>query len=1084
MFPCGASSYGVLLSLLLALLSWVPAQAQLQNGRIQGQVLAAETGLPVGGATVVLSGPAMQRDQIEVADVSGHYLITNIPPGDDYQLRFFYNDVAIEQPQIHVVHGKTLTVSVKLPRQPAAKPYVVQERAPNVDTASSVLRTEIGDEELRNLPLRSRTFESVLGLAPGAVGIAPALAQGGDAGITFGGSTGAENSYLVDGLNTTDPSLGLVGTPVHPYFIKELNILAGGYQAEYGRSTGGLASIVTKSGSNTFHGGVFFSWVPLQLDPEAIERYGEAITRKRRENLDLDFGFDLGGPIIHDRLWFYIGVAPTFTEFPTERGIRVQTPDPQNPGHALPDPNFRCPQYLSWDGLCDGPRQLALRSSEIRSTRVTEYQRRYNVIAKLQLNLAQGHDLSLGYLGVPETFDGYRRIRADYLGSQFSSLRQVHDVTARYSGNLLNGHLQIELTYGYHRQTFDEQPTRPDKPAIWYRASPGDAWSLADFEDVPECRRTESGFNPCPITSYTRNGYSGYSQQTVDRHAALAAATVFFNLFGRHALKVGFDFEGNLSDTFNAWTGRDHDPADPLAGHRLYQTDAEGRGLKWQNQVAQQDPNGGLPIQLDGFRAQTASHNYALYIRDSYSVSFAPGLVLNLGLRWEAQELFGADGSKRLAIYDNMAPRLGLVYDFTRRGRSRLYFNYGRYYESVPLAVTQRRFVNAGSLSSEYADDCLRVAMQPGGRPLPVPEADASHPCNFPAGMFSSSSYTLVAPRIQGQFINEIVLGAEYEVGLGIVLGVSYVHRDLGNIIEDMSIDAGQSYIIGNPGALPEAGALVLLQAEAERLSMLLQQGPASPELKIQAQRATGLLHSYQYAGTIFPRAQRDYNALTVTASKRLSTRFSLLGSYTFSRTIGNYPGLFTAANNNLDPNISTQYDFIDLLANRKGPLQTDRPHNFKLAGTYRQPILATPQHSTLTGGLTFTVYSGSPIEVLGYHPAYAELEVFILPRGSGGRLPAVTQLDLHLGYEKKLSGTAQLSLSLDVINVLNLRQVISVDPEYTGSPVAAILNGTPEDLRHLRALDGGSVVINSNYGHPTNWQAPLFLRVGARLSF
>jgi hypothetical protein len=121
---------------------------------------------------------------------------------------------------------------------------------------------------------------------------------------------------------------------------------------------------------------------------------------------------------------------------------------------------------------------------------------------------------------------------------------------------------------------------------------------------------------------------------------------------------------------------------------------------------------------------------------------------------------------------------------------------------------------------------------------------------------------------------------------------------------------------------------------------------------------------------------------------------------------------------------------------------------------------------------------------VLGYHPAYAEFEVFILPRGSGGRLPPVTQFDLRLAYEQAVTGTTRLLVYLDLVNMFNQRQVISVDDEYTGSTVGVLLNGKPEDLRHLRTLDGGPVVANSNYGQPNGWQAPLFLRFGGRLSF
>ena len=75
------------------------------------------------------------------------------------------------------------------------------------------------------------------------------------------------------------------------------------------------------------------------------------------------------------------------------------------------DPDFNCPSYLAYDGYCDGPRALALKTEEIRSSQVNEYQRRYNWIGKLQFNLSPDHNIQLGYIGAPETYDGYASLR-------------------------------------------------------------------------------------------------------------------------------------------------------------------------------------------------------------------------------------------------------------------------------------------------------------------------------------------------------------------------------------------------------------------------------------------------------------------------------------------------------------------------------------------------------------------------------------------------------------------------------------------------------------------------------------------------
>src|SRR6185436_433364 len=114
-----------------------------------------------------------------------------------------------------------------------------------------------------------------------------------------------------NGLNTTNPGTGLLGTPLSLEFIDETEIITGGYNAEYGRATGGIVSVHTKKGSNEFHGGAWGYYRPLQLEPPRISRPGEAIARVQRgletqgtlvDFLhDYDMGVKIGGPIIKDR---------------------------------------------------------------------------------------------------------------------------------------------------------------------------------------------------------------------------------------------------------------------------------------------------------------------------------------------------------------------------------------------------------------------------------------------------------------------------------------------------------------------------------------------------------------------------------------------------------------------------------------------------------------------------------------------------------------------------------------------------------------------------------------------------------------
>ena len=1095
-----------LLVILSGLALCLPASAWAQStfAQIQGTVTAQETGKGLESVTVVVNGPALQEYQSEVTDKAGQYLITQLPPGDDYQVSFYFG--ADDKPRlvrsgIHLSLGKSITVNAEIKlRAVSSEIKRVRERAPNIDQSSTGTGVEVTQDFFRNTPVRSRDFSGLLSLAPGAADVAPKTgAAGADVGVQISGSTGNENNYIIDGLNTSDPNRGLIGTQLSQYFLREVNILTSGYQAEFGRATGGVVSMATQSGSNEFHGSVFGSYQPPGLAPLGIARLGEALITRQRVSQLYDFGFELGGPLWRDHIWFFVGFAPTFQDNSYERKVRTQSFDPNSPSasRAALDPDFVCPSYLNSNRLCDGPRVLALQTREIDGggQELHGNNRLYNGIAKLQFNFNPDHNVTLTYIASPSTIDDYARIRGAALDSQrYQQVDQVHDGIFHYVGKVLNRKLQFDVLYGYHYQQSTQTPEDSRSPNISWLASSADPFSLADFENIPDCLRqsktvgaTQLQFNPCPITGYT-TGFGFYTVSTLQRHQLVASATYFAHftgahnpLQGIHQIKAGFEFENLSSNNFRTLTGPDLDPQDPTSGHRAYGTQPDGT-IKIANEYAAQNPDGTV-THLDGFTGVTQTRNYSVYLRDSWNVGWAKGLLLNLGVRWEGQEVYGSNGSRQIDIKDNWAPRIGIVYDFTQLtshpGRAKLFFNYGRFYQSIPLDLNDRQFTGEGNYNSDFSSTCPAAPVQPGGRPVPMPGAA----CDFlRSGGVNGGRYPVVAPGLKGQYINEIVVGVNYDVGLDIVLGASYVHRDLGNIIEDMSPDGGHFYIIANPGVAAEPELVKQLEADVARLKPLGTAPGATIEQQADYRDAVGRLSTYKLVGTVFPKARRNYDALVLSLNKRLSNRFSIISSYTYSRTIGNYPGTFSSSNAQNDPNISTQFDLTDLLANRNGPLPTDRPHNVKLSGFYVQPVAG--DRGKLTIGLTFSGNSGRPIEVLGSHPVYDRREVFILPRGSGGRTPFVTQFDLHLGYEHKLSKRVSLSVFGDAVNLFNQQAVINVDDEYTQSVVSAVANGRISDLAHLKTTGGALISYNSNYGQPTAYQAPLYFRFGGRLSF
>ncbi len=148
--------------------------------------------------------------------------------------------------------------------------------------------------------------------------------------------------------------------------------------------------------------------------------------------------------------------------------------------------------------------------------------------------------------------------------------------------------------------------------------------------------------------------------------------------------------------------------------------------------------------------------------------------------------------------------------------------------------------------------------------------------------------------------------------------------------------------------------------------------------------------------------------------NKRFAKNWLARASYTYSRLIGNYEGLYQQETNYIAPNGGNAYDFPELYVNQNGPLPNDRPHLFKLDGFYRRPI----GKGLLTFGVSFTAQSGMPRNYIGnLQPGSAYQIVMLLPRGDAGRTPTVSQFNGKIAYARPLGPKMTLEGFLDLFN-------------------------------------------------------------------
>jgi hypothetical protein len=349
------------------------------------------------------------------------------------------------------------------------------------------------------------------------------------------------------------------------------------------------------------------------------------------------------------------------------------------------------------------------------------------------------------------------------------------------------------------------------------------------------------------------------------------------------------------------------------------------------------------------------------------------------------------------------------------------------------------------------------------------------------------ASGVLVAPGIKSQYMDEAIGGFEYEVMDDLKVGVSFQNRRMGRVIEDVSTDGANTYIIANPGEW---------SAEEEKKFQERIDRTDDPLLK---GRLMGQLRLFQGI-RIFDKPRRDYNALQFTLTRRFSKKLYVQGSYTYSRVEGNYPGLISYDNGQIDPNISSQYDLIELLGNRIGPLRTDRPHYIKLDGYYTFDL---KKAGSLTTGVRFRALSGIPTNALAAHYLYGSDESFLLPRGQLGRTDFEHGLDIHVGYGRKLGKGMTLELFFDIYNSYNRQGTFSVDdtfaPQYSLSQGGAggveqnanpVSGGTYDDLIFVKVIDrqgnesAAPIGRNPNFHNTAGRYGPAYGRLGARLTF
>ena len=952
---------------MLGVASAAHAQS-VTTGAIQGRVTDKATEEPLAGVTVWAIGPTGEP-QTAITDEDGTYKITELPPGD-VLVTFYVRRRTVDadrRPRQRERRRRRCSRRIELDGQ-AATIIEIEDTPPQIDPTSTTQGITIDHNYIKNIPVPGRTFESPPGTTPGS--------QNDGVGISFSGSTSLENQYFVDGVNTTGLTLRhrrLAGPQrlhrgdrghhrrlqrrVRPRDRRHRQRRHQDRHATSSRArcsalAAGLPRRAARRRTPVNASSIDVTGEPrlrrrLRLRARRSDHQGQAVVLRR-----------LRAAVLAHRLHAHHEAPDRLPPAAADTGAAV---------------DVRCAADASQGGYADGapdidpddrllhhrrarPRdpQPATSARTTRSRRSTT--RRRPSTRRSSPDRAAGRAASPARLyGLPapgttlERPDDRRRRRSGRRSStttrprsrrasagtarRSTPTRSIRRSTDQPRQILLDGNLgtwgrgfggesahdraAAPTTRRRQRRSVSVHHELPDgRPRRTRSAAPA---RIA--RDIEERRAAQALGHPARqgASVATRSRPASTSRTTARRAARLYSGGAFLQ-----------NFVGPASVYVNRWVAaRAAGETGPALRQHVHDAGSERRPTG----TARSRSRATTSAARRALRARDVDGktiNWSAYLRDSWQIR--PNLTLNAGLRYEEQRLRyaeflreqGRSADRQAARHERddadrqlCAPRLGLLYDWTKEGRSKIYGSLGPLLRvdpdghQRPLVRRRGQFYRRRSrVRRDVRPDAIRAIGGPNGDGCLDDDAAGRG-----SEQLIGASGVLVAPGIKSQYMDEVIAGFEYEVMRRPQARRLVPEPPLGRVIEDVSTDGANTYIIANPGEWSAA--------EEQKLAGRRSIAPTTRRRK-RAPRAPA--RACSRASACFDKPRRDYNALQFTLTRRFSKRLYVQGSYTYSRTDGNYPGLISYDNGQVDPNISSQYDLIELLGEPHRPAAAGSP--------------------------------------------------------------------------------------------------------------------------------------------------------------
>ena len=1000
------------LSILLAVLCARPVLAQaIHEGKLTGHV-SGEDGSTLPGTTVEVSSPQLlggKRSTTTSAD--GAYLFLNLPAGRYEVTLSLAGFKTIVRQNIEVSADATATVDAVLPVGALTETITVTADSPLVDGKTSTIDSRIDRELIEKLPTSRDAFYDLALTAPGM--FSSSASQNPPSPTAYGSATN-ENVFLVNGVNATNPEAGTFGTLVNVNYdsVDEVRVIGLGSKAEYGSFSGATIDVVTKSGSNEFHGsGAYYSKLgsPASNQPGANEDLGgswlfvgEGEQLAGQTKKDWESSFTVGGPIRKDKIWFFGAYDYVRTA-------------------SLP-PRWSL-ESEAWNRYTD---------AKVSAVPFTNHL----VWGSYHYENNDGNGWSWGSEPAWDTTMTY--------GSKVKN----HTVAAQWQWAAKNNTAASAKFLGFWK---DDQPylpdNRPDNPGFinW--------WKWADY-----------GIN---------GAFPYVDAQQASRNTVQADVSHYAEGFlGQHDIKFGVQYTRGRGDRLEGYF---QNYVNFLYPYRWTQNVSEMQewygdtGLLFYNYKDTMNPfltvrtANSTGLFVDDRWSPNRRLTISLGLRfDRMTTKYDSGEVYEL---LTSPDQIGAglqvlrDRASTGNVFDfkTVSPRLGASYLLTEDGKTVLRAAYGRYYTPLSIEYLRRFGPDVPPLTRNFqmfevgpwsevdtngdgAIDTLetRAAARQVAGLTPISEESRT----------IDNSWTLnVADGVKDQHTDMVTLNFERELARSMSFGASYIYKHTTDMLVNIPInrETGQQWQYDRIPFTTSVGQQVRLYSVVQQ--DYDQNGVIDgDDIAWIGDNTTYIVQNMPEFDGIKPK--RDYHGLQFVMQKRYSDNWQALVSFLYSSTSG-----FARRTLRQDINVEGPMFWDDnwmsslnqTINNLDGPLPFTPKYEFKVSGSYHIPKVNADI------GARLRTASGRPLWKVETYPQLTQFggppdgivgpgdQIVAVDSKQPDHLPSQALLDLHLEKGFRFSKSQRVQFIVDGFNLFNSFTPTDADPLFEFGKVTAI---------------------------------------------